>query len=407
MGKKFFYSLVENNPMQAANIISQEVGNAKGTIGLHYGSPVFKPPGFLTEDDSLIDKNNFIHSIKSYEGARGNLSLRKTVAKWYKGRLGLSIDPNSEVLITNGSSEALSLTLLAVSNFQDTVVMLDPSYTSFEQCALALDRKVKKIKVFGGLDKHLDALKNNEESRLKACVINSPCNPTGRILSRDEWAAVGQFCKKQNAFLIHDEILDIFTFNEQSYISAASINSLKNSTALINSMSKTFGLPGLRIGWVISNKETISNIASLKAALCLGVNIFSESLAEKVLSNSSTLSWVRENKNEIEKRVNHVCSILTKEKGFLWPFKVQAGFCLFPNVALLYDQLPKKYKVNYLSKGAAVAQYFLDEKNVAVTPGSIYGSEGNDHIKIVVCGNRDELYSAIDRICSIKLLFRN
>jgi aspartate/methionine/tyrosine aminotransferase len=401
MSENYFYYSVEKKPMQAAYMISKQISEMENIIGLHYGSPIFSPPSFLLDKESNIFSNdNVTYSMKSYEEPRGKLALRKAIADWYYKRLKLTIDPETEILITNGSSEALTLAILATTNPRDDLLILNPSYTSFGACAFSLDRKIKQVTLLNDLNAQLESILRNNSDSIRACIINSPCNPTGNILTTSEWESLSRFCEKKNAYLVHDEILDVFTFDENDYISAASIASLRNKAVLINSMSKTFGLPGLRIGWIIANKKTISEIIELKSSLCLGVNLLSEVIAERVLSNVSTIDWIRTSKSEIIKRVDYACAKLNTRNGFSWQFKPKAGFCLFPNVSSLYSRLPKKYHLGDLSKGASVAQYFLDEKGVAVTPGSIYGSEGRDHIKIVVCGKEKEFYTAINRICS-------
>ena len=399
MTETFFYSCVEKNPMQAALMISKQVSGMENVIGLHYGSSVFQPPSFLFEKESAVFcEKNLVHSMKSYEEPRGSLLLRKEIAKWYAKRLKLSLNPEKEILITNGSSEALTLSILATTSPADTLLILNPSYTSFETCSFALDRKVKKIKLLKDIESELGSLSKNKEPSIKTCVVNSPCNPTGMMFSKAKWHSLKEFCEKNNAYLVHDEILDVFSFGED-YISAASVELLTQKTILINSMSKTFALPGLRVGWMIAEESLVSKVAELKSSLCLGVNIMSEKIAEKTLSNPATPGWIKENKLEIVKRMKHARSCLTEKIGFSWPYTPVAGFCLFPDVSRLYDRMPHRYRVEYLTKGAAVAQYLLDEKGVAVTPGSIYGSEGNNNVKIVVCGKENEFYSAIARIC--------
>lgn len=367
---------------------------------LSFGEPEFGPPEHLLpsiekEDWSLA---SFLAASKHYEEARGSLPLRVSIADWYRTRYGLNVNPETEILVTHGGVAAITLALLATTEVGDTVGISDPSYMLYSRTVKTLGRCARAIARPPGVNEYRPLVE--DASRLagtRAMIINSPENPTGYVLGHDEWDLIGEASSRTGIWVIHDEVYDVMDFGRR-HRPALDVQALTGRSLLVNSFSKKFGMPGLRIGWLVGPAEVIDLAAKAHDYLYLGVNIQSETIALRLLSDTRGPAWLADRADELAKRCRDAQAQLDEAAGYRWPRKPLGAMFLFPDVTALYEGLPEGYRTAGAPPGDAVAQYLLEQRKVAVVPGSIYGQEGKNHIRLVLCTRSDHFDKALARL---------
>lgn len=360
-----------------------------GAINLAFGEPDFGPaPGIrsvIEEKDLTWDA--FMQSSKSYEKSRGMLELRVAIADYYARRYGLHVDPEREILITHGGVEAISLAALVTSSPGEEILITDPTYMLYQRAVRTLGRRPVCISRQCGDHEYaeLDALSKASKSA-RALIVNSPENPSGYVASQVDFEALAGVAEKNDLWVIHDEVYDSMAFS-RPHIPARCVSGLENRSILINSFSKKYGVPGLRIGWLCAPPEVIDLAAKLHDYLYLGVNMLSERFALRMISDISADPWMDGVAEMLKKRAKILSDTLTAEKGFTWPRLPQGGMFAFPEVANLRGSVRPADRGTEKGAGALVADYLLSEKKVVSIPGHVYGPTSADCIRLILCSS--------------------
>jgi phosphonopyruvate decarboxylase len=382
----------------ASKSISDRAKKNNKILNLSFGEPYFGPPENIEQQISeSLSYQEFLKSVKRYESAQGSLELRKTISKYYKNNYNLDIDPENEIIVTHGGVEAITLAILCTSTPDDYIALTSPTYMLYERTISALSRNILKINRDKNSENQYENISNELRENAKAIIINSPENPSGYILSNEDWKSMNN----NDCWIIHDEVYDSMSYS-RNHTPAISYKELKHRSIVINSFSKKFGIPGIRIGWMIAPKELINLAKKAHDYLYLGVNIQYEKIANTILSNDDNLAWLKNNSCIMEKRINYALDNLTERNGFLWTRKPYGAMFLFPDISLLYKKIPSYYKNKHKYPSDAVAEYLFNELEIAVVPGSVYGEEGINHIRMVTCGEEEVFYKAIDKLSEIE-----
>ena len=233
----------------------------------------------------------------------------------------------------------------------------------------------------------------------KAIVINSPENPSGYILSNSDWNSILSKTSS-DCWIIHDVVYDVMSYKRE-HIPAIKVPELKDRSIMINSFSKKFGIPGLRIGWMVAPKEIINLAKKAHDYLYLGVNIQYEKIATLLLEDDQRDYWLKSQADIIKNRISLMTSTLGVNQGFCWSRKPHGAMFLFPEVSGLYKIIPTHYKEKHNSVGEAVSDYLLHEIKVATVPGSVYGEAGKNHIRLVACSDEITFNDALKRLKEI------
>lgn len=382
----------------ASKRISQMARADKEFVSLSIGEPWFGPVPVAADILSSLSASE-IHSISSllsrYGNGRGGDRLREVVATKYRKQFGVAIDPDKNVIITHGGSQAFLLSLLVATEEGDEVVVPDPTYMLYASTCVLLGRipvRPPKSEIDGFVLSPA-ALKKAISGRTRLVVLNSPENPTGVVYSKAELKELYEICVEAGVVLLQDEVYDSFVFEGEHWSCTAFDQSLC-STIQLNSMSKRYGLPGLRIGWLIADERTISGAAKALEYIALSVSGPSHYLAEKILSDPKVDKWIDQTREQVRARRDMLRSAFCS-LGFKFPPRCGCGgFFLFPNVTAVAGKLGDRQSV---ALGDFFADWIARTAKIAVVPGSIYGSQGRDHIRLVTTVGVDELQLAIDR----------
>lgn len=372
----------------ATKAMAEQARKIPGAVNLAFGEPDFGPPpgarALIEEQDLTWDA--FLASSKSYEKNRGMPELRAAIADYYARRYALVVDPEREILITHGGVEAICLATLVTSSPGEDILITDPTYMLYQRAVRTLGRRPQCLTRACGDHEYValeQALKPANGAR--ALIVNSPENPSGYVASRSDFDALARVADRHNLWIIHDEVYDSMAF-ARPHIPARKVQGLEDRSILINSFSKKYGVPGLRIGWLCAPPAVIDLAAKLHDYLYLGVNILSERFALRMISDRSADVWMDGVTRSLDNRATALCRTLTESRGFSWPRKPQGGMFAFPSVGGLSDQLlGHGYAKDTNGAGALAASYLMREKKIVSIPGYVYGPSCAGSIRLILC----------------------
>ncbi|MBU6299821.1 MAG: aminotransferase [Alphaproteobacteria bacterium] len=222
--------------------------------------------GFPDEDGPLAIRNAAARALKEdsnqYPPMKGIAELRRSLCAHTKRFYGLSFDPDGEVVVTSGATEALTASILAFARSGSDVVLIDPSYDSYRPIAETAGAVVRTVKL-APPDWRLteEALRAAVTPKTCALVLNSPMNPIGRVFGRGELEAVARVLTASNAVAICDEVYEHLAFGDHEHIPLASLPSMRERTVRIGSAGKMFALTGWKVGWVMGAAPLIEVVA--------------------------------------------------------------------------------------------------------------------------------------------------
>ncbi len=237
-----------------------------GSINLGQGFPDTDGPEEIREA-----------AVRALRDGRGNQyppgpgvpELRTAIADHQRRRYGLSYDPDREVLVTAGATEAIAATLLALLEPGDEVVALEPYYDSYAACvAMAGGRRVPVTlrPVDGSFRLDLDELRDAVTDRTRLILLNTPHNPTGTVLTHDELAAVAELARERDLYVVTDEVYEHLVF-DGAHTPLAAFPGMRERTLSISSAGKTFSFTGWKVGWVTGTPELVGAVRSAKQFL--------------------------------------------------------------------------------------------------------------------------------------------
>ncbi len=237
---------------------------ATQSINLGQGFPDTDGPAFMLEEARAA----IASGMNQYPPGRGILPLREAIAAHSSRTYGLSYDPESEVVITTGATEALAASMLAFVNPGDEVIALEPYFDSYAASIEVAGGQRVGVSLFGP-DFRLDhaELAAAFTPRTKALLINSPHNPTGVVLDRADLGAIAELAVQHDVLVICDEVYEHLTFDGAQHIPLATFPGMRERTVRVSSAGKTFWATGWKIGWALATPDLINEITAVKQYL--------------------------------------------------------------------------------------------------------------------------------------------
>ena len=351
----------------------------KDVISLGVGEPDFVTPWNICESAIFSLEKGYT----SYTSNKGLYELRFAISKYLKNKHSLSYDPDENILITTGVSEAVDLVLRAILNRGDKILVPDPSYVSYEPVSELAGGRVVLIKT-GERDNFKltpGILKKYISRGVKAIVLNYPANPTGVSYTRKELLALSKVFIDHDLIVISDEIYDELTY-DFSHTPIATLPGMKQRTVYLNGFSKAFAMTGWRIGYACGPEEIISAMTKIHQYTMLCSPIMGQLGAIEALRGSA--NSVLEMKREYKRRREFIVSRLN-EIGL--DCRMPEGtFYVFPSIK------------NTGMGSVDFAKKLLRKEKVAVVPGTAFGSQGEGCIRIAYASSMDNLKEAMRRI---------
>ena len=231
---------------------------------LNVGAPDIKSPQCAI--DEVIRRCQDMHHL-SYTNSAGLMELRKGLVEKYYKKIGIDIEV-SELLVEVAGSEAFASAMQIAADRGDEIIVIEPYYTNYQTFAFLNGITLKAVPTSIDDDFRIPDISEFEKlvtDRTKAVLISNPCNPSGKLFTREEMLAIGDFCKRHDLFLISDEVYREFCYTDEPHFSAMNIPGCEQNVILVDSVSKRYNLCGARIGCIVShNKDVMA--AALKFA---------------------------------------------------------------------------------------------------------------------------------------------
>ncbi len=237
------------------------LANRYQAINLGQGFPDFDPPQFIRDAATAALNGPF----NQYAPCSGQLPLRQAIAARMKNRYALSYDPQSEVLVTVGATEALSATMMGLLDPDDEVILFDPCFDSYRPVIEFAGGQARSC-VLRPPDWRFtsEALEELITHRTKILLLNSPQNPIGKVFSHAELERIAALCIKHDLIAVTDEVYEAILFDGQQHTPLASLPGMKERTLTISSLAKTFSVTGWKVGWAAGPAELIEALLRAK-----------------------------------------------------------------------------------------------------------------------------------------------
>lgn len=355
------------------------VSEMKDAISLGVGEPDFDTPWHIRDEGiySLERGRTF------YTSNAGLKDLRKEIANYIERTQKISYNPDNEILVTVGGSEAIDIGLRAVINPNDEVIIPQPSYVSYEPCAILANAKpvIINLKAENEFRLKPEELLNAITPKTKVLILPYPNNPTGAIMEREDLAAIAKIIKEKDILVMSDEIYSALTY-KNSHISIASLEGMKERTILINGFSKAYAMTGWRLGYACAPKEILSQMTKIHQFAIMCAPTTSQYAAISALKNGdSDVEVMRRAYNQRRRFLMNAF----KEMG-LECFEPYGAFYVFPCI--------KEFGMT----SEEFATKLLMEEKVAVVPGTAFGECGEGYLRISYAYSLENLKLAIERI---------
>jgi len=355
------------------------VTEMKDAISLGVGEPDFETPWHIRDEGIYA----FEKGKTFYTSNSGLKPLRQEISSYIARTQGLNYNPDSEILVTVGGSEAIDIGLRAMLNDGDEVIIPQPSYVSYAPCSYLSGGKNVFIDLKAENDFRLtpQELENAITDKTKILILPYPNNPTGAIMEREDLEKIAQIVKDKNIFVMSDEIYSELTYGKK-HISIASLDGMKDHTLLINGFSKSYAMTGWRLGYACAPDWLIKQMTKIHQYAIMCAPTISQYAAVEALKNGDEdVRIMRESYNQRRRFLLNAF----KEMN-LTCFEPQGAFYVFPCIN----------KFNMTSEEFALR--LLEQEKVAVVPGTAFGQSGEGFVRISYAYSLDKLKTATERI---------
>ena len=358
--------------------VRELIDQGKVVINLGIGSPDLKPPKLSIKNliNALDDKN--AHKYQSYNGIK---IFREEISGFYKSHFDVNLNPENEILPLMGSKEGIFHISMSFLDKNDKVLVPNPGYPTYSAIANLLGNDIiyYNLREKNNWLPNIDELSKLDLSNVKIMWINYPHMPTGANASISFFEELIGFAKTNNILLINDNPYS-FILNDNP-ISLLNIKGAKETCIELNSLSKSFNMAGWRIGFALSNKSFISNLLKVKSNMDSGMFYPLQIGAISALSQSN--DWLLSLNN-----------IYTTRRKLVWKLADKLGCSYSKSSSGLFVWAKINQKINSID----FIDNLLEKHQIFVTPGSIFGSNGEGYIRLSLCSNEQEIIKAIERL---------
>ncbi|HLI47047.1 MAG TPA: pyridoxal phosphate-dependent aminotransferase [Geobacterales bacterium] len=378
------------SPIRKVAAMLDEAASKQDIISFGGGAPSLLPPKELIE--------TFIEDLESnpadyfkYTSTRGALAFREKIAQDVKEYSGVDYDPAKEIIVTEGSTEGIFLVLASLLEEGDEIILTDPTYLGYSEIISMFKAKEVRIKQLKehGYQPSLEELEEKINSKTKAILINTPENPTGRILSSDVARGIVEIAKDKGIFVIVDEAYKHIVYEkENTYLQKID----KENVISVCSFSKEASSPGFRLGYVCANEEVITNLEKIKQFVTLCSNM----VGQKVLMNYLASEIKRRYLKEVviptyRARRDFMLKMIRKYLPDSNVSTPEGGFYVFLDL--------RPWLGNKFENDEDVMFDLFKRKKLVIIPGSYFGKMGKGSFRLTfVSEDLDRIEEGIRRL---------
>ncbi|PAU68655.1 aromatic amino acid aminotransferase [Bifidobacterium italicum] len=351
----------------------------EGVISLGVGEPDFDTPWHISA--SAVE--SFEEGRTHYTANRGLIALRRQIANYYRNRYGIDYDPESQILVTVGGSEAVDLCCRTLIEPGDEVIVLDPNYVAYEPAITMAGGVPVRIELTQAHDFKLlpEDLEAAICEKTKAIILNFPSNPTGGVMDRDDYARIVPIIRESGIYVISDEIYSELLF-EGEFCSPANFEEIRDQVLVINGFSKAFAMTGWRLGYLLSNPALSAQLTKVHQFVIMSAPTAAQYAAIEALEHG--MPDIAAMRREYEARRNLICARLNRMG--LTTNVPKGTFYVFANIT---------------SSGLSSDEFcvrLLEEQRVAVVPGTAFGESGEGFVRISYATSMEHIKEACSRI---------
>jgi len=370
-------SVPESGTVKIANLVSKLKGEGVDIISFSMGEPDFHTPENIKEACVRSLSNDFTY----YTPSAGIPELRKAVAERCRQLNGIPCEA-SNVLVTP-TKQAIFMTMLAMVDDGDEVIVPDLAWGTFEACARLAGGKVRyaNLSADNGFRMTPDLVSERISKRTKMIVLNSPSNPCGSVLTRDDVQGIADLAVDHDLYVLADEIYNQLVF-EGEHTSISSLDGMFDRTITVDGFSKSYAMTGWRAGWAVAPKPIFKELNKLQTQSITCVTSFvQEACLEALRGPQASVSMMKE---EFRARRDLVRSLMDDIPSLDCPLP-SGAFYMMPS-----------YDLDMSSED--MASYLLKEAHVAVTPGSAFGPAGEGRFRLSYAASREDIKEGMARI---------
>ena len=354
------------------------IASGKPIINLGIGSPDMQPPQKVIDAISASFSDPTAHKYQSYQGLP---ELREAMAAFYKTQFGVNVNATNEILPLMGSKEGIMHISMAYLNEGDEVLIPNPGYPTYQSVTKLVGAKIVTYDLDASNNwmPNIEALEQQDLSKVKLMWVNYPHMPTGATPTANVFEELVAFAKRHNILVVNDNPYS-FVLNDNP-TSILNVEGAKDVCLELNSLSKTFNMAGWRVGMVLGNSEHISNILKVKSNMDSGMFYGIQKGAIEALK-CSKMWFVTLN------------SVYKRRRDLVWKL-AEALNCTYDKSAtglFVWAKLPP-----YL-KSEEFIDLVLKNNHIFITPGTIFGSQGEGYIRFSLCASTEVLEEALARV---------
>ena len=355
------------------------VSEMKDAISLGVGEPDFETPWHIRDEGIYaLEKGRTFYTSNA-----GLKDLRAEIVNYLSRTQGINYDPQSEILVTVGGSEAIDIGLRTIINAGDEVIIPQPSYVSYEPCAVLAGATPVIINLKAENEFRLTAEELEEAitHKTKILILPYPNNPTGAIMGREDLEKIAKVVIEKDILVMSDEIYSALTYKGE-HVSIAGIEGMKERTILINGFSKAYAMTGWRLGYACGPKEIIKQMTKIHQFAIMCAPTVSQYAAVEALKHGD--EDVKKMRQAYNQRRRFLMNAF-REMG-LKCFEPYGAFYVFPCI--------KEFGMT----SEEFATRFLEEEHVAAVPGTAFGESGEGFLRISYAYSLPTLKTAMERL---------
>ena len=359
----------------------QAISEIPGVLRLTLGEPDFTTPDHVKEAAKrAIDQNQ-----SYYTGMSGLLTLRQAASDFVKEKYQLDYNPENEILVTIGATEALSATLTAILEEGDKVLLPAPAYPGYEPIVNLVGAEIVEIDTtengFVLTPEMLEKAILEQGDKLKAVILNYPANPTGITYSREQLEALAAVLRKYEIFVVCDEVYSELTYTGENHVSLGTM--LRDQAIIINGLSKSHAMTGWRLGFIFAPANFIAQLIKSHQYLVTAANTMAQHAAVEALTAGK--DDAEPMKKEYIQRRDYIIEKMT-DLGFEI-IKPDGAFYIFAKIPAGYNQ-----------DSFAFLKDFAKKKAVAFIPGAAFGQYGEGYVRLSYAASMETIREAMKRL---------
>ncbi|WP_370932364.1 pyridoxal phosphate-dependent aminotransferase [Amycolatopsis sp. cg13] len=354
-------------------------------VNLGQGFPDTDGPAGMLE----TAKNSLFGGDNQYPPGPGRPELRAAISR-HRQRYGASYDPDTEILVTAGATEAIAATLIALTEAGDEVIVVEPYYDSYAAAVAMAGAQRRVIGLVetenGQLELDLDALRDAITPNTRAVLLNSPHNPTGTVFSRAQLEEVARLCVEHDLIAVTDEVYEHLVFDGAEHLPLASLPGMRERTVAISSAGKTFNCTGWKIGWICSTPELVAAVKAAKQFITFVSGGPLQPAVAYALDNE--LEWVENLRVSLQEKRDRLSAGLA-----------DAGFAVRPSAGTYFvtaDVRPLGFE-----DAAELAWTLPERAGVAAVPVKVFTDHPDEWkhlLRFAFCKRNEVIDEAVERL---------